>query len=756
MNLRVGEMKNTERKTDMKPQSCIIAILGMFLLPALASPAPKAPPARASKPPLPSKAARPALPAGLEKLLAKERYDELIRTLRREKTALGGRRSFLLGHAHLKLKQYRPAIKSFQKALKQIPALENYSLLFLAKAALGAKETDIARRALERLVKKGKKTPEPPFVYEELIRIHRAEKRPLRAAEVAKRYLLLFPKSFEAPDFLLRRAKALRAARRNRQAALAFRGLWRRHPEHLGARRALRRSLRISASLSPPLKKPGPKAHYERARLLRKRYHFEKALRGFRDLKRLFPKAPYHKGITFNEALTLFSLRKTKEADPALRHAIKHYAPGDPRRAEARYYLGRNHLRKKDQPAFEKQAHRLLKETRKGKWAAKARFLLARVYEDDRAYKKSARYYNEVISKHPRSPLAPKALFQLAWLRFQSKDFRRAHQGFSRMKTTYPEHWLVSSATYWAALAAEKRGERKSALAQYRACAREHRHRYYGQLALRAIGRLARAGDSNTPKPPPLSEAGYREWLQPPAKSVRVREVAELLSSMGFHELAAKEYRSLGPSTYSRLHAARAFTAAGQSHRAIYLINKSFWDAVRAGGSDLPREFWEIVYPLIVKRREPGGANPYLVNAVIRAESSFDPRAFSPAGARGLMQLMPTTGRRLARKHKIRIKSVSDLFDPKINTRLGARHLGALIREFGGALVPAIASYNAGRKPVKRWWRAGRNKPVEIFIEEIPYQETKNYVKRVLGYYHEYKRIYGKANRSKRGRMPPS
>ena len=97
MNSRVGEMKNTERKTDMKPQSCIIAILGMFLLPALAWPA--------SKPPLPSQAARPALPAGLEKLLAKERYDELIRTLRREKTALGGRRSFLLGHAHLKLKQ---------------------------------------------------------------------------------------------------------------------------------------------------------------------------------------------------------------------------------------------------------------------------------------------------------------------------------------------------------------------------------------------------------------------------------------------------------------------------------------------------------------------------------------------------------------------------------------------------------------------------------------------------------------------------
>ncbi len=740
----------------MKPRACAIALLGIFLLPAIASPAPKERRARAAKPVVQNQTAQPALPARIEKLLAKERYKELIRILRRSKTDMGGRRAFLLGHAYLKLKQYRPAVKAFQNALGQIPSLENYSLLFLAKAALGAKKNAIARRALEKLVKKGKNAPEPPFVYEELIRIHREEKRPLSAAKIAKRYLLLFPKSYQAPDFLLRRAKALRAARRNRQAALAFRELWRRHPEHPGARRALRRSLRIGAALSPPLKKPGAKAHYERARLLRKRYHFEKSLRGLRDLKRLFPKAPYHEGIVFNEALALFSLRQTKEADPALRHAIRHFPAGSAQRAEARYFLARNHLRKGIQPAFEKQAHRLLKEKKKGKWAAKTRYLLARVYEDDRNFKKSARYYQNVISKHPRSPLAPKALFQLAWLRFQSKDYRRAHKEFSKMKTTYPEHWLVSSATYWAGVSAERTGDRKSALAQYRACARGHRHRYYGQLALRSIDRLARGGDPVATKPPPLREAGYRKWQQPPPKSAPVREAAALLSSMGFHELAAKEYRRLGSSPYSRYHAARAFTAAGQSHRAIYLINKSFWDAVREGGSDLPRKFWEIVYPLAVKRKEPGGANPYLVNAVIRAESSFDPRAFSPAGAMGLMQLMPATGRRLARKHKIRIKSVNELFDPKINTRLGARHLGALIREFGGALVPAIASYNAGRIPVKRWWKTGRNKPIEIFIEEIPYQETKNYVKRVLGYYHEYKRIYGEANRSKRGGTPPS
>ncbi len=736
---------NEKRKTNVKPGPRIVAIIVLFLMPALAWPAPKARPA---KPPPGESATLPVLPSRVKKLLAAKRYQELIRTLRREKGSLGGRRSFLLGHAYLQLKRFRPAVAQFEKALRESPALERHASLFLAKAALGAGWNGVARRALEGLLKKKERPPETPFVYSALIRIHRKEKRPLNAAKLARRYVHSYPRSREVPYFLLRQAEALLAARQDRKAALLLRELWLRHPERLEADRAQRLAAKIAATLTPPLKKPGPKAHYERARLLRKRYHFNKALKSFADLKRLFPKSPYHKGITLHEALTLFSLRKTKQAGAALKHAIRHYPPGDPLRAEARYYLARNHLRERDQPAFEAQARRLLKETRKGKWAARTRYLLARIYEDDRNFSKAARHYREVIAKHPRSPLTPKARFRLAWLRFKSRDYRLAQKGFSKMRDAHPEHWLVGAATYWAAAAAERRGKRKSAIAQYRACAREYRHRYYGQLSLHALDRLGRTGDPNALKPIPPREAGYREWMRLPPKSTAIRQAAELLSSMGFHTLAVLEYRRLGASPYAHYQAALSLTEAGQSHRAIELMNKFFWGSVRSGGSDLPRSFWRIVYPTVVKRAEPGGANPYLVNALIRAESSFNPRAFSRAGARGLMQLMPATGRSLARKHKIPISSVNDLFDPGVNTRLGARHLGALIRDFDGAIVPAIASYNAGRAAVRRWWKKrGRRKPIDVFIEDIPYSETRNYVKRVLTYYREYKRIYGEANR---------
>lgn len=721
----------------MKQRLLAVAALGVLALPPLAWPAPEKarPPARP-----------PELPPRIQRLVANERYDDLTQALLREKTSLGGRRSLLLGHAQLRRKRFLPAMDSLRKALREIPALRRYALLFLGQAALGAEKYAAARRALGELLEKGGGGPDPPLVYRSLIRIHRKEGRHLRAAKLARRYVRSFPGSRDAPYFLVREARARSAASQPREAAQVWRELWLRHPEHPTQNR--------TAALSPSLPRLGYKALFARARRLQKRYHFRKALRGFQDLKRRFRKSPHHERVVFHEALTLFSLRRTKQAGPALEHAIRHYPAGGARRAEARYYLARNHLRAKDQPAFESEALRLLRETPKGKWAARARYLLARVHEDDGDFPKAARHYQKVISHSPQSKQAPLARFQLAWIRFRAKDYARAHKGFSQAGAAHPAHWLASAAAYWAAAAAEKAGRRKRAIAGYRACARQHRHRYYGQQALRALRRLARAGHQAARRPLPLRRAGYREWMRPPPRSGAKLRAADLLSSMGFHEYAAREYARLGASPYFRYRAARVFTEAGEHQRAITLINKGFWDAVRAGGRDLPRAFWKMVYPLAVRHREPGGANVYLVNALIRAESAFDPRALSPAGARGLMQLMPATGRRLARKHKIPLSSANDLFRPGVNARLGARHLGALVREFGGALVPAIASYNAGRGAVKRWWRAGRGKPMEIFIEEIPYQETRTYVKRVLGYYREYRRIYGAGGRPARRRAP--
>ena len=136
------------------------------------------------------------------------------------------------------------------------------------------------------------------------------------------------------------------------------------------------------------------------------------------------------------------------------------------------------------------------------------------------------------------------------------------------------------------------------------------------------------------------------------------------------------------------------------------------------------------------------GLDPALVAAVIWQESTFDPEAVSGAGARGLMQIMPPTGRELARKLGIKYH-IDVLHDPDRGIELGTRYLKRMIDGFGGRVDKALAAYNAGPNRVSSWTRARPGQGAEEFIEGIPFQETRNYVMTILANREHYRRIYG-------------
>ena len=131
-----------------------------------------------------------------------------------------------------------------------------------------------------------------------------------------------------------------------------------------------------------------------------------------------------------------------------------------------------------------------------------------------------------------------------------------------------------------------------------------------------------------------------------------------------------------------------------------------------------------------------------LVAALIAQESTFDPKARSAANAWGLMQIVPATGRRLARSVGIRRFSTSMLTNPETNIRLGTLHFSRLVRQFGGTHY-ALASYNAGENRVVRWKAERPGIEQDEFIDDIPFPETQNYVKRILGTAEDYRRLYG-------------
>ena len=145
---------------------------------------------------------------------------------------------------------------------------------------------------------------------------------------------------------------------------------------------------------------------------------------------------------------------------------------------------------------------------------------------------------------------------------------------------------------------------------------------------------------------------------------------------------------------------------------------------------------------MILKEASKAGVDPYFALAIMREESHFNPKAVSRAEAMGLMQLMPETAHEVARRHKIEIGSIEELFDPYFNTLLGTRYLGRLASNFDDDVLLTAGGYNAGPRNMKRWLKIWGKVSPDEFVEHIPFKETRNYVKRVFRSYIIYRHLY--------------
>ncbi|RMF15429.1 MAG: hypothetical protein D6761_07880 [Candidatus Dadabacteria bacterium] len=172
------------------------------------------------------------------------------------------------------------------------------------------------------------------------------------------------------------------------------------------------------------------------------------------------------------------------------------------------------------------------------------------------------------------------------------------------------------------------------------------------------------------------------------------------------------------------------------SSTALKMFWSAFGEPFRQDPPNFDRRLWRIVYPRPFAQAVTSAArkhqiDPALIYAVMREESHFQPEIISPAGAVGLLQLMPATATRLALSQRMPAPSLEHLFVPDVNISLGAAYLRQLLTRFSGAEPLAIASYNAGPAAVSRWTRRVPATELDRFVEEIPYTETRRYVIKV-------------------------
>ncbi len=165
--------------------------------------------------------------------------------------------------------------------------------------------------------------------------------------------------------------------------------------------------------------------------------------------------------------------------------------------------------------------------------------------------------------------------------------------------------------------------------------------------------------------------------------------------------------------------------------------------AVFFNAESIQRFFYPLpYYDLTSKYAQVYNLDPCLLSAVIKAESNFQPRAVSKRGARGLMQVMPETGQSVAAQLGFSDFSADQLYIPEINVNIGACYLAGLENEFNGDLLLMLAAYNGGIGNVMEWIGADKSGSISR-VEQIPFPETRHYIKKVLRYHKIYSRLYG-------------
>jgi len=417
------------------------------------------------------------------------------------------------------------------------------------------------------------------------------------------------------------------------------------------------------------------------------------------------------------------------------------------RRAEARFFYASalRELGRADD--YIAQTRALVTEFPDSSWSEEALNNLGTHYiltnRDDLA----ADVFRELYEKFPTSVRAERAAWKHGWWSYKNGEYEAAIRTFETAARNFPRSDYRPSFLYWAARAHSKLGAASQAESRLRIVHADYGSSYYGRLALLHLPKDVKTALSAGTVPASTQAAVARP--EPPAN---IEVIRHLLSNELFDDAISElrfAQRTLGTSPALDATIAWAYNQKGELRRAITLMRRAYPQHLTSGGQDLPVEILQVIYPLtywdsIRKNAAARNLDPYVVAALIAQESTFDPKARSVANAWGLMQVIPSTGRRLARSLGIRRFSTTMLTDPEINLRMGTLYFSRLVEQFGGSYY-ALASYNAGESRVVRWKAERPGIEQDEFIDDIPFPETQNYVKRILGTAEDYRALYSKA-----------
>jgi soluble lytic murein transglycosylase len=625
--------------------------------------------------------------------------------------------------------------------------LGDYAAYFAAEALLRAGEEALA---LERLRAFPERFPDSLLAPAALVAAADTAFRLGRWAEAesdVRRALARAPAHPEGGRLLVRLAETRAAQGQVREALADLRRRWLDAPASgwgEAARELLDDLAREHGLAVPPLT---AEEQLHLAQRLAEAGEQRAAARGLEELLAQGPEPAVRDRALVRLAPLLGRLGRAADAIDRLQAALAE--PATAWRAALLYELGRLFQRTGQPAAAAPLFERLVTDHGEASVTPDAWLQLARVRAElgDGAQARAA--YQGLVAAHPDSPAAATARWELAWLEYRAGRLRDAALAFRQLAAAGGPARLAG--LYWTARALDQLGERAAAQRLYAEVVSRAPNGYYGLLAARRL--------RGRPPAPVAARVGL-----PPDPGALLRaepryQKAQALTAVGLDGFAVAELEAFGRDAATDGDRAWAlgvaFADLGEAGRSLRHLRRAFGAAAEGGAPGLPERFWRLYYPLgfaelVREASRATGLDPHFVAAVIREESSYDPRARSWVGAMGLMQLMPDTARLVAQELGRPLSEASALWDPALNIALGARYLAQLRARFQEPLL-AVAGYNAGPHRVQRWLAQRPLGDIEEFVELIPFDETRAFAKRVYTSWHHYRRLYGAREGGRRG-----
>jgi len=643
-----------------------------------------------------------------------------------------------LGHAYSLDHRYTDAETAFRTAQARGQALSDYADFLAAQAAVVGNRPQDAVALLEHFAEKHPGSlfvPNAPLLESEAY-------LDLHDAANALRVLAPLENTPAAghSDFRLAQGKAYQAGGNAAQALALYRQIYLGDPLSPEAASAKTQLAAMNAPLAPAERKQHADAMFNAKQ-------YVVAAEEYRALEK------NEKQLTQadRDALEIYAAVCDLRLKRLTRSDVSHLpVTGDDSAALKMYLqseLARNEGEVEEHEALVKQMEHKYPTSR---WLEEALYSGGNMYLLKKNPTQAIAQFEDLTVRFPHSTYAPSAHWHAAWLSYRLRNYPEAARLMDEQIMNYPAGVEIPGALYWRArLYEDIEHNLPQALNYYKALNAAYANTYYAVLGRQ---RIAVIGSHESIAPAPALAAVHP--VEDPHLTAALPEndphliKARLLANAGLNEYIKPEiHLSATSASWGTLAEAEIYQSFGEDARALQTMKSSGLPFFSLPIAMMPMQYWQLVFPRpywtqIANDAQTNGLDPFLVASLIRSESAFNAGAVSRANAYGLMQLLPSTGRMMAKRVGESRFTTNELLDPTENVRLGTKDLKLSINKYNGQVEYALAAYNAGDRPVHDWIAMNDYKDIPEWVESIPYSETRDYVQGIMRNREMYHAIY--------------